>query len=304
MNARNAAFGPERRLARTGRLYTAPSLLVILAITVFPIVFSVVLSFAEVRLTLNGFQVERLTLGNYDAMLGSGEWWYALLFTAGYTAVTVAVELALGIMAALVLERLDAARGWIMALLLIPWSMITVVSGQLWAFVYDSTYGAATWFLGLFTGSPPVIMGDPASAIAAMAAADIWKTTPFVAIIVLSGLMLIPRDVYESAEIDGAGPWTTFWRITLPMLRPTLAIAVLFRILQAFGLFDLPFVLTSGGPGTSTQSLAMMGYTVLFQDLNIGPGAAIATSTALIVLLACLAFIKVFRYQVGREEIR
>jgi multiple sugar transport system permease protein len=293
----------SRKLARTGWLYTAPSLLLILAITIFPIVFSVVLSFSEVRLTLNGFQVQELTLRNYGAMFDSAEWLYALLFTTGYTVVTVALELTLGILAALILERLGAARGWIMALLLIPWSMITVVSGQLWSFIYDSTYGVATWFFGLFTDTPPVIMGSPVSAISAMAAADIWKTTPFVAIIVLAGLMMIPKDVYESAEIDGAGSWKTFWSITFPMLRPTLAIAVLFRVLQAFGLFDLPFVLTSGGPGTSTQSLAMMGYTVLFQDLNIGPGAAIATSTALIVLLACLAFTRVFRYQVGKEDI-
>jgi len=129
----------------------------------------------------------------------------------------------------------------------------------------------------------------------------VWKTTPFVAIVVLAGLMLIPDDVYEAAEIDGANAWTTFWKVTLPQLRPIVAIAVLFRILQAFGIFDLPFVLTQGGPGTATQSVAILGYKTLFQDLDIGGGAAIATATAVIVMGCCLLFLRVFRAHVDEE---
>ena len=102
--------------------------------------------------------------------------------------------------------------------------------------------------------------------------ADIWKTTPFVAIIVLAGLVMLPGDIYEAAEVDGSSGWSTFWRITVPLLRPTLAIAVLFRVLQAFGLFDLPYVMTNGGPGTATTSLAILGYKAIFQNLNFGTG--------------------------------
>jgi multiple sugar transport system permease protein len=135
-----------------------------------------------------------------------------------------------------------------------------------------------------------------------MMVADIWKTTPFVAIIVLAGLVMVPADVYEAAEIDGASSWTTFWRVVLPQVRPTLAIAVLFRILQAFGLFDLPFVLTGGGPADATKSLAFVGYETLFQNLHFGNASAIATSTAALVLVVCLVFLRAFRSQVGKED--
>jgi len=118
-----------------------------------------------------------------------------------------------------------------------------------------------------------------------------------VAIILLAGLVMIPDEQYEAAELDGSSAWSTFWRVVMPQLLPTFTIAVLFRVLQAFGVFDLPFVLTQGGPGTSTQTLAIMGYKVLFQDINIGPGAAIATSTALIVGVGCLLFLRAFRNQ-------
>jgi multiple sugar transport system permease protein len=188
-----------------------------------------------------------------------------------------------------------------MALLLIPWSLITVISAKLWAYIYDPTFGIADSILhGLGLGDP-TILGTNAGAIIGMIIAEVWKTTPFVAIIVLAGLVMLPGDVYEAAEMDGASGWYTFWRITLPLLRPTIALAVMFRVLQAFGLFDLPYVMTGGGPGTSTQSLAILAYNALFKNLAFGPGAAVATTTALLVLLGCLASLRVFRVQVGQE---
>jgi len=209
----------------------------------------------------------------------------------------------LGTMIALVLERLTAGRGWMMALLLIPWSLVTVISAELWGYIYDATYGIADPILHAVGLGSPVILGSNASAIAAMMVADIWKTTPFVAIIVLAGLVMLPQEIYEAAEVDGATGWETWWKVTFPLLRPTIALAVLFRILQAFGLFDLPFVLTQGGPGTATTSLAILGYRATFSDLNYGAGAAIATTTALIVVLGCFAFLKVFKSQVGEEDV-
>ncbi|MEW9515236.1 extracellular solute-binding protein [Streptomyces tubercidicus] len=187
----------------------------------------------------------------------------------------------------------DAAYGF----LLLPWALINVVAAQLWGYLFNGTYGGLTWLFGQLLGHQPDILGQPASAMGAMVVVDAWKTTPFVAIVVLAGLMLIPGDVYEAAEIDGAGAWTTFWKVTLPQLRPIMAIAVLFRILQAFGIFDLPFVLTQGGPGTATESLAILGYKTLFQNLDIGRGAAVATTTAVIVIGCCLLFLRVFRTQ-------
>jgi multiple sugar transport system permease protein len=186
--------------------------------------------------------------------------------------------------------------------LLIPWSMITVINAELWGYIYNPTYGALDDIFSRIGLGSPVVLGTPIPAIISLMVADIWKTTPFVAIIVLAGLVMLPQDLYEAAEVDGANGWTTFWRITFPLLRPTIALAVLFRVLQAFGLFDLPFVLTNGGPGSSTTSLAILAYNTIFNDLDFGPGAAVAVTTTLLVVIGCLLFLKVFRAQAGSEE--
>ncbi|MFJ8925918.1 carbohydrate ABC transporter permease [Streptomyces sp. NPDC102364] len=288
----------RRRKARTGWLFTAPTLVVVALVTLFPVLYSVVTSFAKIRFTFGGMEIQEWTLANYATMFSSSAWLDALLFTLGYTLGTVAVEIVLGIAVAVLLERLEAGRGWILALLLIPWSLITVVSAQLWAYLYDAGYGAVTWLFALVMDAPPVILGKPVPAVAGLAVADIWKTTPFVAVIILAGLVKIPQERYEAAEMDGANAWTTFRLVVLPALRPVIAVAVLFRVLQAFGIFDLPFVLTQGGPGTATQSLAILGYKALFQDLNVGLGAAIATATGALVAIGCLLFLRAFKMQV------
>jgi multiple sugar transport system permease protein len=289
----------RKAAARLGWSFSTPALVIIAGVTLFPIFFSVVMSFSNVNVLGSGFQIDGFTLSNYVTVFQSATWRYALVFTIGYTIVTVAVEIVLGTLIALVLERLEIFRGWMMAILLIPWSLITVISATLWSYIYDPTYGIAdAIFKALGLGSP-VILGSPASAIVAMMVADIWKTTPFVAIIVLSGLVMLPKEVYEAAEMDGSNGWKTFWQVTLPLLRPTIALAVLFRILQAFGIFDLPFVLTQGGPQNSTTSLAILGYQAMFTDLKFGPGAAVATTTAVLVILGCLLFLRVFKSQVN-----
>ncbi len=291
----------KKRLARMGWAFSAPALIVIAAVTIFPIVYSVIMSLNTVTVTGSGFSLDGFTFSNYNLVLHSSLWRDALFFTLYYTLITVIVELILGTCIALVLERLIAGRGWMMALLLIPWSMITVINAELWAYIYNGTYGVADYLLGALGFGHPVILGTPTSAIIGLMIADIWKTTPFVAIIVLAGLVMLPGDVFEAAEVDGASGWYTFWRITLPLLRPTIALAIIFRVLQAFGLFDLPYVMTGGGPGTATQLLAILAYNALFKNLAFGPGAAVATTTALLVLLACLASLRVFRVQVGQE---
>ena len=291
----------RKRLARLGWMFSAPALIFIAVVTIFPIVFSIVMSFENVDVTGSGFAFNGATLGNYNLIFNNSTWRYALAFTLVYTVITVLVEVALGTAIALVLERLVRGRGWMMALLLIPWSLITVISAELWKYMYDPTYGIIDRIFHALGFGSPVILGSNTSAIIALMVADIWKTTPFVAIIVLAGLVMLPGEVYEAAEVDGATGWTTFWRITFPLLRPTIALAVLFRVLQAFGLFDLPFVLTEGGPGHATTSLAVLGYRAMFTDLKFGPGAAVATSTAVLVVIGCMAFLKVFKAQVGSE---
>jgi multiple sugar transport system permease protein len=291
----------RKRLARMGWAFTAPALIVIAAVTIFPIVYSIVMSLNNVNVTGNGFSLDGFTFSNYNLLLHSSLWRDALIFTLYYTLVTVVVELVLGTCIALVLERLAAGRGWMMALLLVPWSMITVINAELWNYIYNGTYGVADYILNALGLGSPVILGTPTPAIIGLMIADIWKTTPFVAIIVLAGLVMLPGDVYEAAEMDGSSSWSTFWRITLPLLRPTIALAVMFRVLQAFGLFDLPYVMTGGGPGTATQSLAILAYNALFKNLSFGPGAAVAVSAAILVLIGCLLTLRVFRAQVGQE---
>lgn len=291
----------RRRMARLGWMFTAPALFFIGAVTIFPIGFATLLSFENVNVTGAGFQLHGLTLSNYSLAYGDAEFRYALVFTLGFTIVTVLVELTLGTMIALLLERLVKARGMMMAILLIPWSLVTVISAQLWFYIYNPTYGVLDSIFGFLGLGNPVILGSNTSAIIAMMAADIWKTTPFVAIIVLAGLVMLSQDLYEAAEVDGATGWETFWKITFPLLRPTIGLAVLFRVLQAFGLFDLPYVLTGGGPGYSTTSLAMLSYNAMFRDNVFGGGVAVATTTALIVVIGCFCFLKVFRAQVGDE---
>jgi len=292
----------RKRMARLGWAFSAPALIVVAAVTIFPIVYSVVMSLSHVTVTGNGIALNGFTLNNYQIVLKNATWHYALGFTLVYTFITVLVELVLGTLIALVLQRLTAGRGWMMALLLLPWSMITVINAELWLYIYNGVYGVADAILGAVGLGHPNILGTSTPAIIALMIADIWKTTPFVAIIVLAGLVLIPGDLYEAAEVDGSSGWSTFWRITVPLLRPTLAIAVLFRVLQAFGLFDLPYVMTNGGPGTATTSLAILGYKAIFQNLNFGTGAAVATTTAALVLIGCLVSLRAFKVQVGKEN--
>jgi multiple sugar transport system permease protein len=291
----------RKRMARLGWAFSAPALILIAAVTIFPIIYSVVMSLSNVTVTGSGINLNGVTGSNYSVVLRNSTWHYALGFTIVYTLITVLVELVLGTLIALVLQRLTAGRGWMMALLLIPWSMITVINAQLWLYIYNGVYGVADAILSAVGLGHPNILGTSTPAIIALMVADVWKTTPFVAIIVLAGLVMLPGDIYEAAEVDGSSGWSTFWRITVPLLRPTLALAVMFRVLQAFGLFDLPFVMTNGGPGTATTSLAILGYKAMFQNLHFGTGAAVATTTALLVLLGCLISLRSFKVQVGKE---
>jgi multiple sugar transport system permease protein len=286
----------QRRYARLGWGISAPALAVIGVVTIAPIIFAIFMSFEKVGVTASGVSFNGATVSNYHLVVTAGLWHHALWWTSMYTVVTVTIELVIGTVFALVLERLTAGRGPMMALLLIPWSLITVISAELWSYIYNASYG-------ILNSIWPNALGTPWSATFALVVADVWKTTPFVTIIVLAGLVMIPSELFEASEVDGASSWKAFWRVTLPLLRPTIGIAVLFRVLQAFGLFDLPYVLTNGGPGTSTQSLAILAYNTMFTNIDFGPGAAVAVSTAVIVLIMCLVFLRAFKQQVGKEEV-
>lgn len=290
-----------RTRARAGWIFLALPLAFIAVVTLAPIGYAVFLSFSNVSLTTNGFQAIFNGLANYAIIFQSGQWWQALRFTVGYAIVTVVVEVILGMLMALTLNALIRGRGMAMAILLLPWSLITVVSAEVWSYLYNASYGLIDYLLVTLHITQNAVnwLGSPLLAMTAVAIADIWKTTPFVALILVAGLKGIDPSIYEAAQLDGAGRLGTFFRVTLPLLRSSLLVAVLFRVLQSFGLFDLPFVLTQGGPGTSTQPLAMLAYRAMFSNFEFGPGSGVAVLTVAAVLLVSVLFIRGLGVRLG-----
>jgi multiple sugar transport system permease protein len=282
---------------RSGYLMMLPAGIFVLGITIFPILYSGYMSVNDVNLTLSGFQMNFSGADNYETLIHSQVFWHSVWFTTYYAVVTVIVELVLGMLIALAINNVKRMQNISMVVMLIPWSLITVVSAQMWLYIYNGVYGVLNYILQIFhlISSPVTWLGSSTSAIIAMMVADIWKTTPFVVIILLGGLQMISKEYFEAAYMDGANRWQMFWKVTFPLVRSSIALAALFRILQAFGVFDLPFVLTNGGPGSSTESLAVLGERALFQNLHFGVGAAIAVSTVLIVLILSLIFLTAFK---------
>lgn len=299
---RRSLQAPERR-AGYGML--TPGLLVIGAVTIFPILYSVWMSLNHISLTENGFAMSFSGLQNYSLVVHSGNFWHSVWFTFYFAVVTVFLELLFGMLIALAINGIDRLKNLSVVVMLIPWSLITVISAQMWGYIYNGVYGVLNYLLQSLhlIGAPITWLGSATSAVIAMMVADIWKTTPFVVIIILAGLQMVPKELYESAYLDGANAWNTFWNVTFPMVRGSIALAGLFRILQAFGMFDLPYVLTQGGPGTATQSLAVLGARVMFQNLDFGPGSAVAVSTVILVLALSLIFLSAFRNLVREGEL-
>jgi multiple sugar transport system permease protein len=217
--------------------------------------------------------------------------------TASFTAATVFFELVLGLAVAMALSRPFRGRGLVRAAVLIPWALPTAVMAMAWRWIFNSDYGVMGDLLYRFglSDTPNVAwLAQPGTAFFACVLADVWKTTPFMAILLMSGLSAIPRDIYEAASIDGAGALQQFRMITLPLLKPTIALAVLFRAIQSFGVFDLIWVLTGGGPGGRTQTIAVYIYDTVFryQELSYGCVLTLVMAGMLVaaagVLLAAL----------------
>lgn len=217
---------------------------------------------------------------HYHHLVGDARLWTALAHTTFFTIVTVALELVFGLALALVLQRVRAIR----AIALLPWALPTVVVALLWRFLFEG----GGWLV------------DPTGAWVPLILADVWKTTPFVAILLLAGLHNIDPRLYDAARTDGAEPWQQLVHITLPMLRPTLLVILIFRSLDAFRVFDLIYVLTGGGPGTATESVSMLAFDTLLRDLRFGRGAAIAL--VIFAITAGLAF--VYARLLGDDEER
>jgi len=293
----------ERAEARFAVWLVLPAMATIIAVAFLPLGRAIWLSLWKINLRFANTPRTFEGLDNYLAIFQDGRFFNALWVSGRVAAVTVAAELLLGMIIALVVNRSFRGRGLARAAVLVPWALTTVVAARMWALIYQADYGVFNRALndvGMIEGNIPWL-ASPGFAIWAMIIADIWKTTPFMALLLLAGLQLIPHDLHEASAMDGATRWQAFWQITLPLLKPTILVALLFRLIDVARMFDLPIVLTQGGPGFATETLTLYTYRVLFQNLSFGMGSALAVTTFLIVLVICFLFIKVLGAPVGQR---
>lgn len=270
-------------------LFLAPAGLVLGAVALFPALAVLWLSL-EQRSPLLGAP-RFVGLDNYARLMADGRFWNALGNTAYFAAVSVTLEILLGLAMAVLLARAFRGRALFYSVVLLPWAVPTVVSARLWEWMYNADYGVLNYLIGAEVNW----LGSPAWALHAAIVMDVWKATPFVALLLLAGLQAIPRDLYLAAELDGAGAWTRFGRITLPLLTPLILVALIFRTIDAFRVFDAVYVLTGGGPANSTETLSIYAYKVLFQALEFGYGSALAVSMLVVVAVLTLFYARLLR---------
>jgi multiple sugar transport system permease protein len=273
----------ERRL---GWLLCAPAVIVMIAVTAYPIGYAVYLSLERYDLRFPS-QAKWVGLSNYGAVLSSPYWWQALKITAIITVISVIIELVLGMLLALLMHRTLFGRGTVRTSILIPYGIVTVVAAFSWQYAWTPDTGYLSALFG--NGAP---LTDTTKAIAIIILAEVWKTTPFMALLLMAGLALVPEDLQKAAKVDGATAWQRFRRVTLPLMKPAILVALLFRTLDAFRVFDNIFVLTAGGHNTG--SVSILGYDNLFTALNLGIGSAISILIFICVAIIAFLFIKGF----------
>ena len=285
---------------RLGYLLVAPSLVVLLGVTAFPFLYNLWNSLHHVNLLQPGNE-PFVGLRNYGQMFTNPDFLSSFAHTIGYTAVSVVIELVAGIGLALLMHRTFRGRGLVRAAVLIPWAVPTVVSAMLWKTMFDPASGFVNMLLGFFhlPGSHTTWLAGTWTAWTAVLVADAWKNTPFMAIVLLAGLQVIPGDVYEAARVDGATAWQSFRKITLPLLRPALAVALIFRTLSAFLIFDVIYIMTGGGPGNSTETLSYLDWRAFLVNTDFGFGGAISMVLVVMALILAGVYVAVLRPQEG-----
>ena len=277
-----------------GLVLVAPALAVLAAVTAFPALWVIWLSFQR-RIPI--FGIEQFEgLRNYAFLATDPRFWSAARVTLIFTVVSVGLELVLGLVVALGLAGQRRGLRVGIALLLLAWALPAVVTAKLFEWLYNPAAGLVNYLLG---GAQLNWLGDPTLALPGLILADVWRTMPFVALLCLARLRGIPAELYEAAHVDGAGPVATLLRITLPLCRQILLIAVLFRTLDALRAFDLMFILTGGGPAGTTETLTVYAYRSLFQTLHLGLGSAIGVVVFALVMLVAWGYLRAL----GREGI-
>lgn len=271
----------ERRL---GFLLALPAMILMVVVTAYPLIYALWLSLNKADLRIPDGN-EFIWFKNYTTILSSPIWWQAVLVTVVITVVSVAFELALGMLLALIMHRALVGRGLVRTTALIPYAIVTVVAAFSWFYAFTPPYG---YLVG--TGDAPLT--HTASSVAIIILAEVWKTVPFMALLLMAGLSLVPEDLLKAASMDGATPMKRFFTITVPLIKPAILVALLFRTMDAFRIFDNIFVLTAGN--NKTSSVSMVTYHNLIGGLNLGIGSAMAVIIFIFVAIIAFVFIKLF----------
>src|SRR5262245_49555267 len=284
----------QRRQTRLAWLLLLPALLVVAVVAIYPLAKTVYQSFTNQEfLALE--PTKWVGLENYRTL------WHDTLFrdsvwvTVKFCLITVAFEFVLGLIIALVVNSSFKGRGLMRAVMLVPWAIPTVVAAQMWKWMLDDTFGVtndAGQRLHILS-HPHAWISDPSTSLAAVCAVDIWKTTPFVALLLLAGLQVIPQDIYEAAEVDGASPLQQFWKITLPLLAPAILVTLIFRTLDALRVFDVFYVFFGNAP--NTQTMAIYNQQTIVGDGHVGYGAAVSVAIFLIIALFVVIYVSFMR---------
>jgi multiple sugar transport system permease protein len=286
---RPAVSGRAREQRRLGLMLCAPAVTVMLAVTAYPIGYAIYLSLlrADLRFPQDNHWVG---LDNYITVLTAGTWWRDLAHTAIITGASVTIELALGMLLALAMHRTIIGRGLVRTSALVPYGIITVVAAFAWRFAWSTAEGGFVPKL-LGWSFDPTATTEPFWNYVVVILTEVWKTTPFMALLLLAGLTLVPEELQEAAKVDGATAWQRFWRITIPLMKPAILVAVLFRTLDAFRIFDSVYILSAGN-NPNLETVSVLDYDELLTRLNLGVGSAISVLIFLCVVLIAFVFVK------------
>jgi trehalose/maltose transport system permease protein len=287
-----------RARERLGWLLIFPSVLVVAVVAVYPLFESFRLSLTNTRLA-SAREPRYVGFDNYIDILSPGSaFWGALQNTLVFTVASVTIETVLGMVIALVIHSNFKGRGAVRAAMLVPWAIPTVVSASMWQWMYHDVFGVVNDLLVYRFGildEKVAWLANPSTALPAIIAVDVWKTTPFMALLLLAGLQLIPGDVYEASTVDGASKWQQFWQITLPLIKPALLVALIFRTLDAFRVFDVIYVMK--GEASETISLAVLARRELIGNSKLGEGSAIAVLIFLAIALLVVVYTRLVRVE-------
>jgi multiple sugar transport system permease protein len=297
--ANNSTTAARRRLPSAKRsdqrfkwLLVTPAVLIILAVSIYPLVFSIWVLFVNYDFQIPGHAY--VGLKNFRQVISDPVARHSLWVTIGLTTTNVAVEFLLGLAVALAMTKTFRGRGVIISIIIVPLFISPVIVGQAWALLLQRPFGPTNYLLGQLLGHEVTIswLTQWPWNFLALVLADVWQWTPFMFVILLAGLTAIPPHVYEAAELDGVGPWQTFWHITIPFIAPMIALAVTFRLLDAIRLFDTIFIMTGGGPGTQTYTVSFYLYTIGFAQFHLSRATAGAWIFLVLTLIAVVVLVR------------